>query len=273
MFEDINLQVICHACKGPHYRYQCHKYLYCNKCKAKFSCECRDKHQRDGVGQGCNAKSQGKYGLSEETWALARRLGINIVPDDSMEENIRLTPSVDQSGHNRRKQVSFKVPLEEVIADVRESELEIPVSEELQGQKNENQDGGYRNEFEEREDGEVEVVLDDEEPHGNTFEPSYGNTLDSSCGVTTLGNNGAKSWGYMCDEEITCDDDCGDICDDDCVSSCVENIDEVVEDDVEVEGDVLEKEELEVAVKAKGMKIKMGDIEINLKKGRMGRWK
>lgn len=129
------------------------------------------------------------------------------------------------------------MPLEDVIKDIRESELEIHISEELQGQEKENR-RGYRNEFAETKNDDVEVVLDDEEPHGDTFESSYGKTLDFSCGITTLGNNSAKSWSYMRDEEITCDDICvptfGDIFYDDCVGFYVENIDEVVDDEVEV---------------------------------------
>ncbi|XP_031120384.1 uncharacterized protein LOC116023520 [Ipomoea triloba] len=102
MFEDMNRQVTCYACKGPHYRY---------------------KHHKDEVDQECNAKPQGKYGLSEETWALARRLGITIVPDDSIEE--------------------------EVIENTKERGQEIPVIEQMQEQAKGNHDMRYGNTVEE----------------------------------------------------------------------------------------------------------------------------
>jgi len=104
--------VTCYACKGPHYRYQCQKYPYCKKCKTNFPCEYRYKHHRDEVDQECNAKPQGKYGLSEEAWVLARRLGITIVPDDSIEE--------------------------EVIEVTKENGQEIPVIEQTQEQAKDN---------------------------------------------------------------------------------------------------------------------------------------
>ncbi|MEQ5154392.1 hypothetical protein ABN254_21470, partial [Providencia rettgeri] len=55
-FEDMNRQVICYACKGPHYRYQCQKYPYCKKCKTNFPCECRDE-----IDQECNHYENEEY--------------------------------------------------------------------------------------------------------------------------------------------------------------------------------------------------------------------
>jgi len=61
MFEDMNRQVICYACKGPHYRYQCQKYPYCKKCKTNFPCECRYKDHRDEFDQECNHYENEEY--------------------------------------------------------------------------------------------------------------------------------------------------------------------------------------------------------------------
>lgn len=168
MFEDMNRQVTCYACKGPHYRYQCQKYPYCKKCKTNFPCECRYKHHWDEVDQECNAKYP-PYSQDHQNYPYYSNHYEN--------EEYMMQPYEEENTEDMKNKI---------LARIEELEQEMTNIREGWKQKSRQRTSSLGQEtqasIQTLEDQMAQVVKcgnEEEDTHGNTFEPTRGSEYEN----------------------------------------------------------------------------------------------